>query len=197
MKMSTYETLLQRIVPFVQPCMQVIVFDALQQIAVDFFTRTEIWQETLVETLYHGNTFVELSPDKGIALSRIRNLLLDGAQLDGGTDFYVEQAGSGLTIVFPFTMDTDRTVYAACAVRPARTATHIPDVFLEDWGDVLVFGTLAKLKSMSGHNVGWSDPEGAQINLALYEQGVTQARIRVVRRRDGRRLFVGSQRGIV
>lgn len=71
------------------------------------------------------------------------------------------------------------------AFRPARTAAQIPEALLEEWGDTLVFGSLAKIKSMSGPRVGWSDPQAAQMNLSLYEQGVAQARIRGARRGDG------------
>lgn len=187
--MLSYHTLLQRIVPFVQPCLQVVVLDALQQVAVDFCTRSEIWQETLVETLYRECRHVELSPEKGVAVSRVRELLLDGTQLEGGVDFHVEPAGASASVVFSFAADTDRTVYAACVLRPTRTALSIPEVFLEEWGDMLVFGVLAKLKAMSGHNVSWTDPQAAAINLQLYEEGLARARIRVVRGRDGRRLF--------
>lgn len=33
---------------------------------------------------------------------------------------------------------------------------------------MLAFGTLAKLKSMSGQNIEWSDPQGATTNFQLY-----------------------------
>ena len=177
-RMASYDVIIPRVLMQVQPCPQFVVLDAVQQVAVDFFTRTEVWTDTMAETLFRGSRVVELTADRGVVVSRVLHLLLDGVRLEGGSDFHAERA-----------------VYAYCAFRPARTAAQVPEALLEEWGDTLVFGSLAKIKSMSGPRVGWSDPQAAQMNLSLYEQGVAQARIRGARRGDGRRLTARPQRG--
>lgn len=195
-RMGSYDVIIPRVLMQVQPCPQFVVLDAVQQAAVDFFTRTEVWTDTMAETLFRGSRVMELTADRGVVVSRVLHLLLDGVRLEGGSDFHAERAGSGITVLFHAAHeDADHTVYACCAFRPARTAAQVPEALLEEWGDTLVFGSLAKIKSMSGPRVGWSDPQAAQMNLSLYEQGVAQARIRGARRWDGRRLTARPQRG--
>lgn len=197
-RMASYDVIIPRVLMQVQPCPQFVVLDAVQQVAVDFFTRAEVWTDTVTETLFRGSRGVELTADRGVVVSRILRVLLDGARLEGGSDFHAERAGSGITLFFHAAHeDADHAVRASCALRPSRTAAQVPEALLEEWGDVLVFGALAKIKSMSGPRVGWSDPQAAGMNLSLYEQGVAQARIRGARRGDGRRLTARPQRGDV
>lgn len=188
MRMLSYETLTRRAVPFVQPCPAVVVLDAVQMVAVDFFRRTEAWRATFAETLFRGDRLVELAPEREASVCRLLELTLDGLPLVDGEDFRAEQAGAGLCVAFRNPADSDRAVRARCVLAPRRLSERAPEVFLEEYGDTLLFGVLAKIKSMSGRHVGWSDPQAAQMNLSLYEQGVAQARIRLARRADGRRL---------
>lgn len=187
--MASYDTIIPRVLMQVQPCPQFVVLDAVQHVSVDFFTRTEVWMQTFAETLYRGTSTVDITADRGAVVSRIIELMLDGARLEERADFNTENAGKGVCIIFRAPcMDGDHTLYANCSLHPEKTATQAPEALLKEWGDTLVFGALAKIKSMSGPRVGWSDPQAAQMNLSLYEQGVAQARIKVAGYGGWRRL---------
>ena len=128
-RMASYDVIIPRVLMQVQPCPQFVVLDAVQQVAVDFFTRTEVWTDTMAETLFRGSRVVELTADRGVVVSRVLHLLLDGVRLEGGSDFHAERAGSGITVLFHAAHeDADHTVYAYCAFRPARTAAQVRTV---------------------------------------------------------------------
>ena len=99
-RMASYDVIIPRVLMQVQPCPQFVVLDAVQQVAVDFFTRTEVWTDTMAETLFRGSRVVELMTDRGVVVSRVLHLLLDGVRLEGGSDFHAERAGSGITVLF-------------------------------------------------------------------------------------------------
>ena len=60
-RMASYDVIIPRVLMQVQPCPQFVVLDAVQQVAVDFFTRTEVWTDTMAETLFRGSRVVELT----------------------------------------------------------------------------------------------------------------------------------------
>ena len=70
-------------------------------------------------------------------------------------------------------------------LRPSRYGVNIPTRFLEEYGDILVQGALAKLKLMTGTSIEWTDPEVAKVCLELYRNGVQETRIRTLRSRIG------------
>lgn len=191
---TEYESLFPRFMLQIQPCPRVVVLDAVQTVAGDFFTRSGIWREMLVASVFKGDRFADLPMERGTAFVRAVEVRLDGTPLEGGKQFTIQQAGEGATIGFTFEPDQDRTAYVLAVLRPSRTATAIPSGYADEWVDVLVFGTLARLKSMSGQHVGFSDPQGAALNLQLYEDGIARAKVLVARGRDGRKLFVGGRK---
>ena len=81
-RMASYDVIIPRVLMQVQPCPQFVVLDAVQQVAVDFFTRTEVWTDTMAETLFRGSRVVELTADRGVVVSRVLHLLLDGVRLE-------------------------------------------------------------------------------------------------------------------
>lgn len=186
---AAYETLFPRMLFQVQPCPRIVVLDAVQATAVDFFTRTEVWRETLAETLFQGSRHLDLEPDRETAIARVADVFLDGTTLNSGSDYTVRASGRGAHLELLFDADRDRTVYACCVLRPTRTAINLPEILLEEWGEALAHGALVRIKSMSGPNVGWTDPQAAQWNLQLYEEDLSRARVRAIRRRTGRLLL--------
>lgn len=187
--MASYDLLLPRVLPQTQPCPGVMALDAVRQVAVDFCTRAEIWRDVLTERVFPGASAIDLPLERDTALVRVVELRLDGAVLSPGDDF----TASPRAVDLAFDPPRELTARIAVVLRPSRLATRLPEEMLEEWGDVLAFGALAKLKSMSGPHVAWSDPQGAALNLQLYEQGVARAGIRVLRGRDGRSLRMGDR----
>lgn len=187
--MASYDLLLPRVLPQTQPCPGVMALDAVRQVAVDFCTRAEIWRDVLTERVFPGASAIDLPLERDTALVRVVELRLDGAVLSPGDDF----TASPRAVDLAFDPPRELTARIAVVLRPSRLATRLPEEMLEEWGDVLAFGALAKLKSMSGPHVAWSDPQGAALNLQLYEQGVARAGIRVLRGCDGRSLRMGDR----
>ena len=70
-------------------------------------------------------------------------------------------------------------------LRPSRFSQKVPHDIIEEWGDILAYGALAKIKAMSGKGIEWSDPQGAGVALQLYNEGTARAKGRVIRSRIG------------
>jgi hypothetical protein len=68
------------------------------------------------------------------------------------------------------------TIKGEVALKPSRTATGIEKWIYETYADVLASGAVYRLAKVPGKE--WSNPELAAMHKNLYEQGVTNARIR-------------------
>ena len=66
---------------------------------------------------------------------------------------------------------------------------------MEEWGDTLVAGALAKVKAMTVPRIEWSDPQGAAYHQEKYMEGVALARIQALRsrKRGGSLYMTGNQ----
>jgi hypothetical protein len=168
-----------------------MALDALQTIAVDFCTTTEAWAESIVEAVPAGDRAFPLPLAGGIHAMRIRGLWIDGSLLDRSLYW-----SEGNDVIFRDALPRDCAVSADVVLRPSRLGgeTKLTESLAEEWGDVLAFGSLAKLKSMSGRSVEWSDIQGAQINNQLYIEGTARATAKIFRiRHGGGMLFSGGE----
>ena len=111
---------------------------------------------------------------------RVRALWLDGSELSPSA--YV---GEGDVVRLEAPASRSLTATAEAVLRPSRMAENIPQAILEEWGDIIAYGALAKLKAMSGRHVEWADAQGAGLALQAYNEGVARARGRALRRRHG------------
>lgn len=186
MEMADYAQLMPRLIPQLVPAPQFVLTDALQTVAVDFFTRSEVWRGVFEEIVGEGEREIQISVPRGQGIVRVLGLWLDGEQLRPDEDFSF--AVASIMLASPACRDMQAKITAS--LKPGRMATKIPASSMEEWGDVLVFGTLAKVKSMTGPRIDWTDAAGAQLNMGLYEQGLAQARIRLLRGRDRRSLRI-------
>ena len=84
-----------------------------------------------------------------------------------------------------FTLARDCAVTVEAILRPSRFSQKVPHDLIEEWGDILAYGALAKIKAMSGKGIEWSDPQGAGVALQLYNEGTARAKGRVIRSRIG------------
>ena len=179
-RLCEYALLMPRILPQALPAPPVVVLDALQQVAVDFCRRADVWRTVQESEIRSGASRLELEPDRGTAVSRVLALELAGSRLSPGMDFRSDDG----VVAFHTPVRQDCLVRIVAAIRPTRFATRIPEPILEEWGDYLAAGTLARVLSQSGPQVGWSNPDGSTLHFSLYEEGVAKARIRAVRGLD-------------
>lgn len=179
-RLCEYALLMPRILPQALPAPPFVVLDALQQVAVDFCRRADVWRTVQESEIRSGASRLELEPDRGTAVSRVLALELAGSRLSPGMDFRSDDG----VVAFHTPVRQDCLVRIVAAIRPTRFATRIPEPILEEWGDYLAAGTLARVLSQSGPQVGWSNPGGSTLHFSLYEEGVAKARIRAVRGLD-------------
>jgi hypothetical protein len=178
---SIDELLVPRVLPQVLPCPRTMVLDALQTVAMDFCSATEAWTEAAMETVCAGEASFHLPLARGVHAVRIKGLWIDGSQMDR-TAYWSD----GGMIFLRAAPTRCCTVTVNAVLRPSRLGdTKMPETLLEEWGDVLVFGALAKLKAMSGNKIEWADIQGAQTNNQLYIEGTARARGQIFRNRHG------------
>lgn len=180
-EMADFSLLMPRLIPQAIPAPHFVVLDALRQAAADFCTKAHVWQESLYETACKDDWEIPLLP-RGYAIVRVLDLWLDGELQRPGAHYTVTPSA----IVLRATACRDMEAVIRAAARPLRTEGRFPATLLETWSDVLCYGALARVKSMSGPRVEWTDPAGAQLNWELYERGVAQARIALAQGGDRR-----------
>lgn len=180
MRMEKMELLLPRLLPQVLPCPKSMALDAVQIVAADFCRRTGVWPVILQESVFSGDCRIALNPPNDVIIAEVAALYLDGEPVDKA-----DYVPSPQEIVLRFTPARDALATIKATARPSRTATLLPESVMEEWGDILAFGALAKLKSMSGAGIEWTDAQGAAMNLNLYEEGCCRAKTRVYRRGHG------------
>ena len=180
MRMTPLKRLLPHVLPQVLPCPSSMALDALQFMAVDFCTQTEVWSERFQEPLAAGDAVLCLSAPGEAVIVRVRALWLDGSELSSSA---YSSEGDVVRLEAPATRSLTAT--AEAVLRPSRMAENIPQEIFEEWGDIIAYGALAKLKAMSGRHVEWADAQGAGLALQAYNEGVARARGRVLRRRYG------------
>lgn len=183
-RMVAYEHLLRGILPQTLPCPRSMALDAVQMIAMDFFRESGAWIENIGIISSADDGRLELAVPKNAVPTGVYGLTLDGRKL--GTDEYSLE-GNELVLA-------NRQTCACClagqmTLRPKRFATELPEDLIEEYGDTLIFGAIARLKAMSGNKVEWSDPKGAQINYELYQEGLARAQKRKYRKRFGGQLL--------
>lgn len=183
-RMFAYEHLLTRILPQTLPCPRSMALDALQMIAMDFFSESGVWVENIEALAGSEDGWVSLAAPKDAVVVGVSEIAIDGRRL-GRDEYRLE----GNEIQLKDIPACACCLYGQMSLRPRRTATEMPEDLIEEYGDYLVFGAIAKLKAMSGNKVEWSDPKGAQLNYELYQEGITRAKSRKFRKRFGGKLL--------
>lgn len=179
--MEKLDRLLPHVLPQVDGCPVSMAKDALQFIASDFCKVTGAWEREVLELVPAGESRVPLHDmPREARLVSVLAITLDGTPLSR-SEFSI---GAG-EIVLRNAPCRDIELAARVTLRPERVAGSLPKDILEEWGDIIAFGALAKLKTMSGVNVTWTDAQGAGVNLTLYNEGIYAARTRIFRNRKG------------
>ena len=186
-RMEQLGVLIPRVLPQVLPCPRSMVMDALQYVAGDFCGSTGVWSMPLQEYAIKGNCQIQLNPPEGVVVSRVKEISLDGNYIEAS-----EYRATASDVLLGFTPQKDAVAFVQCAVRPSRNAESLPEDILEEWGDTIAYGALAKIKAMSGAQIEWTDAQGASLALQLYSEGCGRARAKMIRLKYGESLFVGE-----
>lgn len=175
-KFINIEDWIHRVMPQVVSCPRELALDALQSVAVEFFKETRVWVYKTCEELPANCKVLELSLPKNATIVAIESLRINNVNTTSG-DYNLESDNS---ITFHSMMPQKCTVNIELILRPNRFSTLVPARLMEEYGDTIVFGALAKIKSMTGSEgtITWSDPESAKMNYELYTQGMNNAKLR-------------------
>jgi hypothetical protein len=160
-----------------------MALDALQSAAVEFCKISTIWKESLDGDIEPCRPFLELSPsEKGSVVTQIIELFINGRRIDPLLYGISSHNVLSLTVM---PSHNDMHYHALAVVRPDRNATRIPEQIVEEWGEIISAGAIAKLKLMTGTKVEWSDPQGAAFEQQRFIEGAAQARIQEIREQHG------------
>lgn len=174
--MERLDVLMPRILPFVLPCPKGIAMDALAAIAADFCKSSGVWRANYIETLPAGCKVIAPVLPRDAVMDRIIGLCVNGARA-GSLE------NTGQEIILGDCADADSVAEFEAVLRPLRNAASLPANIIEEYGDTLAYGALAKIKAMSGQKIDWTDPAGAQTAYALYQEGSAMAKSRMMRKR--------------
>ena len=191
MATTTWDTILPLVTPDIPGCPEATIKTAFAAVAADSCARTHIWRESLetqstvvdqAEYEVNGSAVIEsvlwiLIDDREITHTDSRlvdhnDLLRTGRP----SKYWVVREKAIRLFYIP---DDVYTLKGEIALKPSRTARGVEDWIYETWADTLVSGVLWRLTRVP--NKEWTNPDIALMNKKLYEQGVTNARIRDMR----------------
>lgn len=189
-----WDKVLDLITPDVPACPDVIIKRYLPIVASDFFARTHLWrvsiesQPTIVDQASYDVTSDAVdSVIESVLWVKVdnKNIIHTDSRLVNPeymsttgqpTHFWVENDTAIRLFRIP---DKVWNITGEVVLRPTRTARGIPDWVYRAWIDPIICGTLYRLCKMKDKD--WTDMEFAAANKSMYEQAVTDARIRDMR----------------
>lgn len=180
MGLTGLDSIARQVLPQVLPAPRGMVEDSIMYAAADFCDASEVWTDTFQEAIGYGEASCLPTLPSGQRIARLLEVWLGSSRLYPGE---YEQAGDEIYFKFPVGQPAIVTVRAA--IKPARFAGRLPESIVEEYGDVIAYGALAKIKAMSGQGIEWSDASGAGIALQMYNEGVARAKIAAIRARNG------------
>jgi len=191
--MSTvyWEAIHPLITPDVPGCPLEVINRELGATAEDFFSRTQLWREDLVtqntvvnQALYD---ITECAVVESVLWAKVDNINIthtderlinpeDLSRTGQPTDFWIVQETQIRLFPIP---DTALPLTVRLVLKPSRTARGIPKFVYQRWVDAFVSGAIYRITRTP--NKEWSNPDQAALHKSLYEQAVTNARIREYR----------------
>lgn len=190
MALLNWDTFLPIITPDIPGCPHATIELNLAATVADFCARTHIWRAPLElgSTTADAPIYPVFNTENAIVES-VLWLLVDNRKLEHTdprlinpedltrtgqpTHFWIE---NDKNIRLFFIPDDAYTINGEVALKPSRTACGIESWIYETWADTIVSGVLYRITRTPGKE--WSSPDMAALHKSLYEQGVTNARIR-------------------
>ena len=179
-RMITLDTITRLVMPQVLPAPRSMVEDAVSWAAREFFESSEAWVEIFQEQVGYGEYELRLPVPSYLNVSRILRVDLNGVERLPGEYVFSEPY-----INFPFEAGHPYVVTVKAAMKPRRYNKRLPEAYVEDFGDTIAFGALARIKAMSGQGIEWTDGNGATVAQNQFNEGVAKARIEAIRARNG------------
>jgi hypothetical protein len=191
MATTYWDKILPLVTPDIPGCPEESIKTALAAISADFCARTHLWrtdiedQTTVIDQALYEVTdcaVIEsvlwvLVDDKELVHIDERNVRKEDLDRKGvPTHFWV--VDDTQIRLFPIP-DSELSIEVRVALKPSRTAKGVESWIYETWADVLASGAVYRLARVPGKE--WSNPDLAAMHKNLYEQGVTNARIRDLR----------------
>ena len=191
-----------------------VLADAVLLAAQTFCEDTWIYTADLAAiSSVSGQAAYTLVPPAGTEVVAVKTLCYNGSRLqptseDGLDSLYATsdwRSRTGTPLYFYQTADTgvirlfpapESVVVGAikvnAALRPAATATTVPDFLYTDWKDVIAAGTKFRLFMMTAS--AWGDPTKAAIFSQEFQQGINRAKALIAKGFGNRRMFVRPTR---
>lgn len=179
-------------------CPTFTVEHELRNAAIRFFEESRAWSAVMDPIrVAGGEADVELDSDdpRQIDLVRIEAAWCDGRKLNvrsvdemeastrenwterAGTPHSLIQLMSGVMLLYP-TPSEAVTVTLRATLRPAMTATEIPDTMMK-YRDAIRQGAMGRLQMYPGQP--WSAPDMAMVNAAAFRAAIDKANIDATR----------------
>jgi hypothetical protein len=189
--MSTPADFYPLILTDVPGCPQPLVDQMVINTAVDFCTRTRIWQAWNEPVAVAGTVSrYSLDQQSGGRIQAILEAKLDGENLTsanfsqlsqwnqnwrnetGKPQFYYLDDDENEIVLVPTPIATG-ALEALVSHVPPFTAARVPTVLYRRFAEGIAAGAKARLQAMPG--VEWANPATAQYNISLYEDAVRSA----------------------
>lgn len=177
MRIISWDKIIPDVLPEVAQAPKDTVRRHIVSAAGKFFTETGIWKQTLDPAkLRERKNTIELLPERGTRIVSISGVFDLTKNQKISRELY--RSDSDLLTFFR-TYAEDRMMQIAAAVKPTRSSSGLPESMYEDWGMAIAYGAIASLKSMRGRE--WEDATGAQVRLALFLDGIAEAKMEIAR----------------
>ena len=171
MATTTWDTLLPYVLPIVRNVPKIVATNEIKSAAKAFCERSLFWRETLDTLVFpEGISIAEMEVPRGAIVCKVISFKLEGVEKVPD----VHYTATTSEIILVDTPPRQVSGVVDVALRPATSATGLPDIIMEEWGDDIAKGAVAQLKSMAGSE--WFDAAGAQVNHELFEQAIANAR---------------------
>lgn len=182
----SFESMTRLITPRVRKAPFELVRDELREAAIKFFTRTEVWRQTLGPMVFAaGQAEMELDLPSGTALVSVPEGTVDGEDL-AVAGYAV--GGDPESLILGFVPTKDSTVIIEAVLKPSFESPGIPEKLEAEYGRQIASGAIAALKAMRGTE--WYDPEGAAISLDDFKGAIAAARRRRFQGKTNRGMYV-------
>lgn len=180
------------IAPDVPGAPGVVISQAVLRTAIDFCDRAGIQIDDITVPVVAAARSAVVDLPEGYALASVLKLRgADGRKLTStdratainGKRYELTEppleywVGGAKTLRFECVPSANETLTGLATLKPAATATAVPDVLLDDWADAIASGAKARLMQTPGKP--WSSPELAAFHIGLYEKAISDARVAV------------------